>query len=198
MLARPRCSLAFVLVFGFVFIVNPGYFAGCMAGEQEPEFGEAEMIDLLGRANSMGPWSFEHEGTPYELELVLVQKEGEDLYGALRSGAFFTRTAHACGSRTFQQVAAACVTETTVPLEATLTLRRTDEEPAVDILSDVTMDAELRAFGLELRSALIEVGGPLAGAVVLTSADARSFELESVYGPSLGPDAMDIGYEREP
>src|SRR5262245_45172361 len=99
--ARPRHFVA-VVVFALAFVVNPGYVAGCggAGGESEPEFGEEEMLELLDEANAMGPWQFEHEGTPYEVELVLAQKEGEDVVTARRA-ARFTSQAHACSNRSF-------------------------------------------------------------------------------------------------
>jgi hypothetical protein len=109
-------------------VINPAYFLGCAAEEEELKFdyGEEEMLGLLDDLNTVEAWTMEtEEGAVYTLELALTQAEAEDETAALRTGSgAWAQTARACGTkrRMFGASASACSThyETLLPLEGTL------------------------------------------------------------------------------
>ena len=183
-------KLAALFAFAVASVLNPGYFAGCIS-DQEPDFGEEEMLAVLSAANAMGPYAFDTDDARYEAELTFVQRDGEDARSG-RAMPLSTR-AFACGSRTFLRSASACVDVTLVPVEATLTLRRVDQEPTVEIVSELAMDGRLRVFGLELDNAYIEIEYA-AHRIDLRAGDGRNFELIAFYAADLGPMRVDIHF----
>ena len=112
---------------------------GCASGGDEVDpkklaMIEGDLLEQLASVNETGSFAFEHEGTVYEVLLVLTQTEGEDSSAVLRprkSAPSFTRSAHACGTHTFRQSASACDTGYQLEVEGTLTVRRLGEDEAV-------------------------------------------------------------------
>jgi hypothetical protein len=162
MKVSPRGILT-VVAFGLTFVVNPGYFAGCASDTSEPEkfeFGEAEMLDLLDEANAMVPFELEDGGTRYRLELTLEQQAGEDeaeFGSSQQPKAAFASWAHACGRRTFQSSAAACLTTSGVPLRALFSLYRLDSDGEVAVVEDGELGGELTVFGTKLNNGMVNV-----------------------------------------
>ena len=76
-------KLAVALTFVLAFVVNPAYVAGCGAEEQdEPDFGEAEMVALLDDINGMDATEVSDSEAVYEIDLALTQAEGDDVAAA--------------------------------------------------------------------------------------------------------------------
>jgi len=176
------------IVFGFVFVVNPAYFSGCASEEEGPDFGEAEMLQVLDAANDMGRWEIESEGARYEVELVLIQATGEDAMASKQAEPMFGSPAHACsGTRTFLRSAQACDTSTHLFLEGTLTIRALDEQPVVEVVSDLEIVGSMSAYGDSLRTVQISLQPANTPYTIhLSSADARTFSLDSI-------DLKDVG-----
>jgi hypothetical protein len=189
-----RRKLVVAVAFAVAFVINPGYFAGCI-GDSEPNFGEPEMLDALAGANAMGPWRFEQDGARYEAELVLTQQQGDDSESAGRGSPLSTR-ALACSSRTFMQSAAACVTASIMPLDGTLTLRRVDQEPATELASDLALEGELAVYGLELGNAYIHLEHGFIS-IDLRAADGRRFELMEFHATNVGTTFANIAFSRD-
>ncbi len=185
----PRNLIAAVL-FTLAFVLNPAYVAGCGDEDAEPNFGEAQMLEVLEGLTVMGPYSMEEGDAQYEVELMLTQVGGaDDLGAALRP--LFAMQAYACGSRTFMQSAAACITSTTLPIEGALTLRRIDgDEPAV-VVSDLAVRGEIVVFGTRLGNAHVSLDFE-GGFAALVSDDGVRFDVDRFEAQNLGPDAIDL------
>ena len=115
-----------VIAFALALVINPGYFVGCVGDTaDEFQFGEAEMLELVDRVNDQEAFVFESAGEVYRLELTLEQAQGEDDGTAAAGTSLAARRALACGSRTFMNSAAACISSSEVALLADLRLYRT-------------------------------------------------------------------------
>jgi hypothetical protein len=163
-------------------VVNPAYFAGCVQDESEPDFGEPEMLELLDAVNEQGRWQFENAGAQYEIEFSLMQAAGADSHAAARTAMFSGATAHACGSRTFMNSAAACLTVSQLIVEGEFTLRELAPTPRV-VASAVAVTGNLTAPGNHLRSASLDLrfGDSF---VTLETRDASTFELQNLHARS--------------
>jgi hypothetical protein len=179
MLATRRSALG-LFVFCLSFVINPGYFAGCTSGPGGPDFGEAEMLELLDEANATGPFDLEHDGTRYRLELTLEQRPGDDVedLASRRWPAAFARPALACGHRTFLASAAACVTTSAIPLIARVTFVRLDATGESKLIDDREFAGDLSVSGDKLANAAVDlVDGDGDTRIELRSTDAVRFKL---------------------
>jgi hypothetical protein len=180
----PIRSTLSLLAFALAFIVNPGYFAGCgPADGDEPEFGEAETLALLERANEMANWELESAGVRYALTLSVSQAAGADDRTSLRSPSAWRTSAFACGTRRFRQSASACSTRSELVVEGELTLR--ELSPTSRTLADrLSVHGQLWTDGHRLLYATLELGSG-DNHFILHSDDASSFEVESIEAPAL-------------
>ena len=108
------------IAFGLAFVINPAFLLSCDSDE-EFEYGEAEMLELLDELNAIETW----EADGREMELHLEQSTGE----ALTRGApdiDILMSAEACGNRTFVKSASACVSTTEMPVQGTIIVRDLD------------------------------------------------------------------------
>jgi hypothetical protein len=192
-----RSSRWFVTVAAFCLasVINPGYFAGCASstGDDDPgpepgsekfEFGEAEMLALVDEANATSPFDFTQGPDHYRVEMFFEQRAGEDQddTASLQRPAPFKMRAFACGTRTFMQSAAACVTMSQVLLTATINLYRLDGEDTTPIVQNRKVDAYLSVGGYKLTNANIISGsygvGDNSTQIALGSADGKTFKLD--------------------
>jgi hypothetical protein len=180
MAGSPRSFVA-LCAFAVSFVINPGYFAGCVASVPEgPDFGEAEMLELLDEANATGPFELEHDGVQYRLELTLAQKPGEDAdeSASRQLEAAFAARAYACGNRTFMASASACVTISTVPLTGRFSLVRLDPAGETRLFQDRPLDGQLRVGGDRLTNATVEVTDEAKDTIIrLASTDGVTIDL---------------------
>jgi hypothetical protein len=168
-------------------VINPGYFAGCTSATGGPEaeqfaFGEADMLELVDEANVTSPFEITSGSTRYRLEVSFEQRSGDDQDDttALAQPLFASRT-FACGTRTFMQSAAACITMSEVLLTATINLYRIDGDGLTQVVHDRTLDARLWVGGTKLTNAQIESGSYGVGSsttrLSLTSSNGQTFKL---------------------
>ncbi|HEX2878947.1 MAG TPA: hypothetical protein VHO25_05360, partial [Polyangiaceae bacterium] len=189
------------VIFAFAFIINPAYLVACNseADDNEPNFGEAEMVGLLDDFNGMDATVVDEGDAVYEVNLALTQREGTDAVssrgGRPRSsqGAGVIRAAHACGSRTFLKSAAACITETILEVEGTAIVRRVDGATPVTVVEDLAVQGQIVATGETLSFASLDLtfAGGYAG---WGTDDGEHFELSAFDATDLGPEAVDISY----
>jgi hypothetical protein len=161
------------LVFGFSFVVNPAFLSGCGA-VRSFEFGEAEVVALLGDESLTREHRFQQRGEEYVLTITLTQQAGRD---QSKSALVETvvRNAHACGQRTFLRSAAACLDVTEVPVEGRVKLAKATS-PDVALL-DAPSKGQLRVFGSKLTNVNLELTGE-AHTVALFAENGRDFELQ--------------------
>jgi hypothetical protein len=173
-------------------VINPGYFAGCTSNTDQPgaepgaekfDFGETEMLALVDEANATSPFDVTSGSQTYKLEVSFEQRSGEDQddTAALKQRPLFTSRAFACGTRTFMQSAAACITQSEVLLTATINLYRVDSTGLTPVVQNRTVDARLLVYGTTLSSAQIVSGsygsGNPATQLSLMSSNGSTFEL---------------------
>jgi hypothetical protein len=178
-------GLMTVVAFGLASVVNPGYFAGCASGTggEKFEFGEVEMLELMDEANATGPFDIMSGSQQYRLELSFEQKSGEDEddVAAFLQRPVFTSRARACGTRTFMQSAAACITSSEVPLTATVNLYRIDSAGETQVVHDEMVDTRFYVWGTKLTNARIESSSNAIGSptlqLSLMSSDGKTFKL---------------------
>ena len=188
-------KLFVTLSFAFAFVINPAYVAGCGAEEDEPAFGEAEMLELLDEANGMDATVFSEGAAEYEIELALTQTEGDDTVSS--RGSLFASSAYACGSRSFMQSASACDTYTALIIEGTLTVRRVDGDEPVVVVEDLPVEGEINAGRVNsLAHSTLNLQFEGGYASWLTE-DAEHFALTSFNAQDLGEDVVSINYQLE-
>jgi hypothetical protein len=191
-MSRPSRWVATIVAFGLASVINPGYFAGCASDSSEgpgPEpgkekfaFGEAEMLSLVDEANATGPFDVMDGTQRYRLEVLFAQRDGEDQDDstALRRASPLSIRAYACGTRTFMQSAAACITSSQVLLAATLNVYRIDAAGETQVVKDQSFEARLTVYGTKLSNAELSIGqfetSP-STRLMLSSADGKSFKL---------------------
>lgn len=137
-----------------IWMINP-VFTGCDAPphQEEFDFGEAEMLDVLDNMNST-TWTFEINGSDVEVQVELNQRsisETAALLSLINLGS-----AHACGSRSFFAEAEACIDVTSLPIEGTVSLSPIDtpDEPQV-----FSVEGSLDVYGNTLSNVDIWVQG---------------------------------------
>lgn len=191
-----RSRLAASIAFSLAFVINPAYL-GCGPTVEEPNFGEAEMLQCLDAANEIGTWAFTADGVDYEVELSLMQTAGVDVIAWQSDEPYFARVAHACGSRTFMQSASACTTTTQLVVEGELTLRRIDSTGALEILSSEPVAGDLHSYTTTLAwvGLSLTFGGG-SQSLSLSAVDARTFELDDFNATAVGTPAGDIHYSK--
>jgi hypothetical protein len=177
------------LVFALAFVINPAYVTGCGSEEEEPLYGEAEMVALLEDFTAAPTTELEDGDAQYEIELSLVQSEGDDAVSS-REGSAFASTAFACENRTFMKSAAACATMTTMVIEGSLTLRRVDGDEPVTIVEDLPVEGTMTG-GYQLKYATINLEFE-GGSAYWETSNGMDFALESLDARGLGDDALDI------
>jgi hypothetical protein len=150
-------------LFVLAFVLNPALFTGCRPG---PEFGEKEVVALAHDVAAVRTYGFASNGADYEVVMQLAQVEGVDKVSLGESRPSPVRVAHACSDRTFLRSAAACEDVTKVPLEGTLTIRRT-KPTAATVVDHESVTAELTVYGTRLDSANL--------ALVVHSRDLQGF-----------------------
>lgn len=184
-------KLVIALVFGVAFVINPAYLTGCGSEEDEPDFGEAEMVALLADFNAMAMSEIDQGDARYEVELSLEQAEGDDVIEA-RAPSPFASTAYACGNRTFMKSAAACDTQTLMGVEGTLTVRRIDGDEPVVVVEDLPVSGQMRASSNQLRFVSIDLGVEGGGTISWITTNAKDFTLETFDADGLGEQAVDL------
>lgn len=148
-----RRSLAASLVFALASTVNPMFLAGCFVDEgNDFEFGEAEMLTLLETGNET--FDFESGGKSYALMLSIAQSAAT---ARLDASPSLFQTASACGSRSFEQSAAACITISSMPAAGTFTLVETTGGETRVVLEDVPVRGTLFVHGETLSNGYLEL-----------------------------------------
>lgn len=179
-------SLAFV----FAFSVNPMYLAGCFVETDDDfEFGEAEMLTLL--ESGSGVFEFESGGESYSLTLSVAQSA--EVAQNETSPRLFA-SAHACGSRTFEQSASACISSTDMPAAGNFTLIKTTGGTNVVVAEDVAVRGALRVYGKSLRYATLELSFANGSDLSLGQNDTGPLVLSRFAATALGDGAVDITY----
>ena len=108
------------LALGVIWAVNPTYLGGCSA--ETYSFGEPEMLELMSVINEEG-WTIETDDGVFELSFDVHQ--ASEPQASARSTLGWMATAQACGSRSFVAEAGACIDDTSMALEGTVTITDT-------------------------------------------------------------------------
>lgn len=185
----PRWIVTLV-AFGLASVVNPGYFTGCASDDDDLasnraksakfEFGEAELLDLVDEAT--GPFELMQANEQYRIELMLSQAVGDDHDDTLglQPPAAFVSRAYACGNRSFMQKAAACISTTTVPLTALVSLYKRTPSGDEEVLHEQALEGSMMVLGSQLSNARITLNAAdqaIPTRVTLSSDDGKSFKL---------------------
>lgn len=168
--------------FGLSSTIQPGAFAGCSNDVADRfQFGEEQLVELLDEANVASPFELRQGDRRYRIELEMIQRQGEDVedWSARRpQRVVFGARASACGNRSFMQQAAACVTQTGMPLLGRFTLYRLEPGGATAVITDRELSGELRVIGTALDNGHIALRDATEGTrIELHSRDGRRFEL---------------------
>jgi hypothetical protein len=142
-------------VFTFSFIVNPMYFVGgCITDtESRLAWGEADMVALLQHVSDAASYRFTSQGLDYELLLALNETVGADSgQSATRKGSWQAQ-AFACGQRTFQQSAAACIDSSELLANGDLTLRVQEQGAWTTLIDAAKVKGSLTVRGRLLANA---------------------------------------------
>jgi len=191
---RSRCAAS--VAFALAFVINPAYL-GCSPVAEEPNFGEAEMLQSLDAANEIGTWSFSADGVDYEVALSLMQTAGADVISEREAQPYFASVAYACGNRSFMQSASACVTSTQLVVGGELTLRRIDSSGSIEIISAEPVRGHLTAYGNTLASVHLALAFRNDTQLLdLSAVDASTFELDAFNATGVGTPAVEIHYSR--
>jgi hypothetical protein len=137
-------------VMSVLWLVNPIYFVGC-SEEYEFTFGQEDMLVLVDEFND-DVWVYEGEEQTFEIKFTLEQQEGET--ASLNIGEIFS-SAHACEQRSFLAEAAACVTNTDLPLEGVATIL--DYETKEVIQAEIAVTGSLSVTGYDLDNAQLDL-----------------------------------------
>lgn len=182
-----------VAVFFVAFVVNPLYFAGCVAADPEPNFGEAEMVAILGTVRSTDVWTFADNGQNYELTLTLDRATHATRFVPRKDA--FSATAMACGTRSFYQTAAACITVTRLPLTGSFMLERVNGAERTTVAASVSFEGALEVYGDTIGSARLDLTfrDGIDG-ISIGSPDAHEFTLERIHAQDLGEEALDLDF----
>lgn len=179
-------SLAFV----FAFSVNPMYLAGCFVETDEDfEFGEAEMLTLLETGNDR--FDFAAGGESYSLDLTVTQSAA---FAQNDTSPGLFASAHACGSRTFEQSASACISASSVPVTGTFTLIKTTGGTNVVVAEHVAVRGFLRVYGEKLRYAMLNLTFDGTDSLDLGQNDTGPLVLSRFAATDLGEGAVHITY----
>ena len=136
-----------------LWLVNPVY-SGCdSSDDDEFDFGEAELLDILDEVNTQS-WetTFDGELSTITVELTQVVADGEVeedhayLWSIIELG-----TAYACDSRNFVAAAEACIDVSSLPVQGTLTISSNLEVESEPQIFDVS--GSLDVFGKILDNA---------------------------------------------
>jgi len=137
-----------------IWMINP-VFTGCdvPTHQEDFDFGEAEMLDVLDNMNST-TWTFEINGSNFEVQVDFIQRTGTETASLLPF--VDVGSAHACGSRSFLAEAEACMDVTSLPIEGTVSLLSIDtpDEPQV-----FSVEGSLDVYGNTLSNVDIWVQG---------------------------------------
>ncbi|MBK8170950.1 MAG: hypothetical protein IPK60_11490 [Sandaracinaceae bacterium] len=191
MMNRLTRSAIGVAVFALAFVVNPLYFAGCVASDPEPNFGEPEMLALLDDANESSPYAFAVDDVHYELALSLSQSA--QMARAIPKSEL-VQSAYACGNRAFYQSAAACVTVTELPVNGTFTLRRMDGSEWVEVATDIAVRGSIAVYGETLTSAFLTLHFRDNQDTIQLNASPSPFDLTNFNATNLGSESLAITY----
>lgn len=186
-------SFVGLAVFFVAFVVNPLYFAGCVSADPEPNFGEAEMVALLATVNSTDVWAFSTNGQSYELTLTLDRATHASR--AVPRKDAFSATAMACGTRSFYQSAAACITVTSLPLTGSFMLERVSGSERATVAANVAFEGALVVYGDTIGSAHLDLTfRDGTDGISIGSPDAHEFTLERIHAQDLGEEALDLDF----
>ena len=132
------------------FVLNPAYFAGCITGNDDPEFkyDAQDMAKLVHAANDS--FEFEAAGVRYRLDLSVAPapKPGN----ASARLAPFARPAYACGDRRLYPTASACIDSSSMAVTGSFALFRLDGGTEQAVLTDAKVDGELWVGSLNLST----------------------------------------------
>ena len=109
-----------------IWMINP-VFTGCEgpAPQDEFDFGEAEMLDVLDDMNEE-TWNIDMDGLTYEVTVDFQQRISQET--AANISFIDISSAHACGSRSFFAEADACLDVTSLPIKGTVSILPLDSE----------------------------------------------------------------------
>ncbi len=162
--------------FAFAFVVNPLYLvAGCMSDSSSHyEYGEAEMLALLQNGSST-IHHFKHNGYDYELTLVARESGGADAGLSAQQPLSWQTQAHACGHRTFQASAAACIDISDMVVQGALTLKLLKATGTQTLVDAVPVSGDLMIPGTSLRFGQLSLAtGTLALRATFNQVDTTS------------------------
>ena len=175
-------------------VINPAYFSGC--GDSQPNgftFDEQDMVRLVQALNDADPIEFSANGADYTLAFVLRQRAGEDRDDTVaRTPSAWARPVYACGTRTFLQSAAACITTSEMPVSGTVTLHTRGEDA---LPAQLIVQGTLRVDGYQLREATLDLNDQV-DTISLRGDAAGKFELVVFDAPNLGDGGGDIQFMR--
>jgi hypothetical protein len=174
---RVRSALA-ICTFVVGSLVNPTFFFGCGAQDDEFQFDAEDMAALLSEANGSLSFVSQMHGHRYRVVVQLTPTQGDAEQQSRAS--LFTRPAYACGSRNLVAPAAACFDSSSMEATGTLTLLQLSDGAEQNIVVDREVRAELRVIGLKLTNAQLSIRFS-DGEVSLYSEDGRSFQTGEVY-----------------
>lgn len=172
-----------ILTFLFFSVINPAYFVGCAnLTDEEPNFGETEMLEVLSNVQRQTVWNYTgFDGSTYEIELSVEQATEHPT--ALHRNTYqvsFFNTAFACVDRSFFKSASACIDSTEVPLEGKMTVRKSTYDGNIEtLLQDQDVEGSLVAEGLTLGTVDLYVSYS-NGYVGFISSDGVSFKVRSI------------------
>jgi hypothetical protein len=180
---RARCYVG-LLSFGVASIVNPGYFVGCAAPEDEDKFayGAAEMTEFALAASDS--YSFEQGGDEYRVDLDLEPQRAAAAHAELqpaRGAGPFAATVHACGNRSLFSTASACIDSSSMPVAGTFSLLQVRNGTAELVASDIPVQGTLFVGSLRLNAGTINL-----------AFDGGRLSLDGIYGESFKLSSYDV------
>ncbi|HTU64017.1 MAG TPA: hypothetical protein VMF89_36375 [Polyangiales bacterium] len=162
--------------FGISSVINPGYFAGCAASVEEPQYqyGADEMAQLVLAASSS--YELQIDGVLHRVDID-IEPARAPVETASRTGSAFALRAQACGERKLVATAHACVSSSTMEASGKLTLLRASAGDSFEeVASDVAVRGTLRVSSLTLTSGNFQLTYD-GGQIELLSRDGKTFEL---------------------
>ncbi len=171
-------------VFAFSFIVNPMYLAGGCVTTPAPafEYGEAEMVTLLQHVTDAGTYPFSWQGREYELIVVVHEAAGAKPARSATREVSWQARASACGTRTFQQSAAACMDTSELLSEGEATLRVKEQGAFRTLIDAAPVTGSLFMPGLQLGygELVLHSGAPALHLDLMQSGQTNEFTLVQV------------------
>lgn len=178
------------LVFAAGSVLNPAYFAGCGAGDDDArfEYGAEEVVALLDQANDeveVDAADVAHCSTgqpcmlsevPYRVEIELAPDTAAQAAAEEKSAStgWLGMRAHACGNRRLFASASACIDYSSMDVHGHLKITRLDAD-AETVVVESDVEGSLRVVGMKLSNADVSLqfeGGTLS----FRSLDGQQFQ----------------------